>query len=480
MHKILLLLAIPFFACSEYELKEDASLEEGVNPEIEVQPSSLTFLNSEAGSTEEDLLTITNVGSANLNVSNLQLVGANTFGFTQLGSPTLAPGESQEIYVTYTPTTDDAQDSAALVVSSNDPNSPLVEVPLNGSVGMGMPILQISPSSLDFGTQSVGSSTTDSLILESVGTAPVDINTFYIGGTSFIITPTEPLPLTLDPGETTVFDVTFTPNTAGSFNEQLIVDNADPAGDPSVQISGATDSSLPIADCYVDPAQIQPNSGQEATWYGIDSYDPSGAAITSYNWTLVSKPAGSQVSMPPGTSANRSRFSPDLAGDYVGQLIVTNEFGVNSEPCQTTLVGVPGQDLWVQMSWTQSGDDMDLHMVYNNGGYNTTNDCYYSNCQSSPPDWGVIGDPSDDPSLDQDDVGGTGPENITMASPSSGTYTVVVHDFPGSSYTPGNSVTVVIFLGGVQVWSDTRTISGEDTFTPFAEISYPSATVTPL
>ena len=74
----------------------------------------------------------------------------------------------------------------------------------------------------------------------------------------------------------------------------------------------------------------------------------------------MSKPAGSQASMPFGSSANRSNFVADLAGDYVGQLIVTNEFGIESAPCQTTLVAVPGQDLWVQMSWTESGDDMDL------------------------------------------------------------------------------------------------------------------------
>ena len=125
---------------------------------------------------------------------------------------------------------------------------------------------------------------------------------------------------------------------------------------------------------------------------------------------------------------------------------------------------------------------MDLHMTYNGGAYNSPNDCYFGNCKNpfSPLDWGVIGDTTDNPVLDLDDISGTGPENINMGSPSSGTYTVVVHDYPSSSFPGGNSVTVTIFLGGAQVWTDTRVISGEDTYTEFAEINYPSATVTPL
>jgi hypothetical protein len=294
--------------------------------------------------------------------------------------------------------------------------------------------------------------------------------------------PNESWPLTLAPGESTSVTVTFEPDTTGSFSEVFTVDCEEPATDPTATINGSAEGSAPIADCYVDPAALEPNAGQEATWYGIDSYDPTGANITDYDWTLISKPAGSQVSMPGGSSANRSRFSPDLAGDYVGQLIVTNEFGISSAPCQTTLVGVPGEDLWVQMSWTQPGDDMDLHMTINGGNYSSPQDCYFGNCKSliSPLDWGTIGDTTDNPLLDLDDIAGTGPENINMESPSNATYKVVVHDYPSSSFTGANDVTVTIFLGGAQVWTGTKTISGEDTYTEFAQINYPSATVTPL
>ena len=476
---------LPFsllFACSEYNVTESKDAEVGVNPVIEVSPAALSFVDAEVGAPEEDLFTITNAGGADLNVSSLELIGSEAFSFTQLGNPILTPGQSSDVYVTYAPTLEGAEDEGSIIITSNDPDSPMVEVPLNGVAAQDLPVLQIDPLVMDLGNQGVGSVTTGTFLLESVGELPVTLNTFYLTGSQFSIMPNESWPLTLAPGENTTVTVTFEPDTTGTFSEVFTVDCDEPAVDPTATINGEATGSAPVADCYVDPAALEPNTGQEATWYGIDSYDPTGAAITDYDWTLISKPAGSQVSMPAGSSANRSRFSPDLAGDYIGQLIVTNEFGIESAPCQTTLVGVPGQDLWVQMSWTEAGDDMDLHMTYNGGAYNSSNDCYFANCKSlsMPLDWGVVGDTTDNPLLDLDDISGIGPENINMESPSNGTYTVVVHDYPSSSFTGGNDVTVTIFLGGAQVWTGTKTISGEDTFTEFAEINYPSATVTPL
>lgn len=469
------------FGCTEYELSEAKEAEVGSYPIIDVSPAALTFTEATVGNPEEDLFTITNVGDADLNISQLQLLGSQTYSYTQMGNPILSPGQSADVFVVYAPISEGSSDSASILVSSNDPDTPMVEVPLSAVIETtGMPILRVDPSNLDLGTINVGSVTTGTFLLESVGDVPVDLMSYSMSGSSFTLNPVDTWPLTLAPGETTSVDVTFAPTTGGSVSETFTVDCADPAGDPIATVTAAVDDSLPIADCYVDPAQIQPNTGATATWHGSNSYDPNGAALINFNWTLISKPAGSQVFMPFGSSANRGGFAPDLAGDYIAQLVVTNEFGVSSEPCEATLEAIPGQGLWVQMSWTYSNDDMDLHLLYNNGSYNSNNDCYYANCPGGGPDWGQSGNTADNPSLDQDDIGGIGPENTTIQTPYSGTYTVVVHDYPGSTFTGGNAVTVVIFLGGVQVWSDTRTISGEDTYTHFAEISYPSMTVTPL
>ena len=63
---------------------------------------------------------------------------------------------------------------------------------------------------------------------------------------------------------------------------------------------------------------------------------------------------------------------------------------------------------------------------------------------------------------------------INILSPETGSFKVVVHDHTSNTYTGANDVTVVIFAGGYQVFTDTRTITGEDTYTEFAEIEWPS------
>lgn len=239
-------------------------------------------------------------------------------------------------------------------------------------------------------------------------------------------------------------------------------------------------ADAPIAECSVSPNPVSPPF-EVATWDGSGSYDPGGLAITSYNWTLLSKPAGSAVDMPPG-DAVRGNFMPDQAGTYVGQLIVTNEAGIQSAPCTTNLEAIPAQDLWVEMFWDRAGDDMDLHLLAPGGTPRTGTDCYFVNCDGGAVlDWGATGYAGDNPRLDLDDIPGTGPENINIDDPdaSGGGFTVFVHDYPGDGGEPTN-VTVNIYLNGSLTWSDTRTITGEDTDTYFAQIDWNAGTVTGL
>jgi hypothetical protein len=243
---------------------------------------------------------------------------------------------------------------------------------------------------------------------------------------------------------------------------------------------------VPVAVCSVSPNPITPPF-EEATWDGSESYDPNGFEIVQYRWSLVSQPQGSAVQLPPaqGDGSVRAGFMPDLAGDYVGQLIVTNDNGDESEPCQVTLESIPAEDLWVEMYWDRQPDDMDLHLLKPGGSLESNGDCYYMNCVGGGPDWGVRNDDKDDPSLDLDDIPGTGPENINILMPESGEFTVYVHDYEGSNgwgadYTGANNVTVNVYLNGSQVWTNTKPISGDDSYTPFCRINWETGVVSTM
>ncbi len=248
------------------------------------------------------------------------------------------------------------------------------------------------------------------------------------------------------------------------------------SGDGSGTIS--PDPDLPVAVCDVSPNPVEPPF-ETATWDGSGSYDPEGHAIVDYSWALISFPSGSSARMPTGSSATRPNFEADLAGDYIGQLVVTTDDGRSSPPCQVTLESIPAEDLWVEMFWTYSGDDMDLHLLAPGGSLESSStDCYFATCTRGM-NWGSAGS-ADDPILDLDDIPGTGPENINIAAPYAGVYTVYVHDYPGSVYNGNNPVTVRVYINGAKLYDETKTISVEDSYTPFAAIDWASGSVTPL
>ncbi len=237
----------------------------------------------------------------------------------------------------------------------------------------------------------------------------------------------------------------------------------------------------PVAVCSVSPSEVRPIV-DTAVFNGASSYDPAGGTITAYTWSLVSKPTGSAENMPGGASANRS-FTPDLAGEYVGRLVVRTSDGRTSAPCETTLTAVPVENLWIEMYWQYADDDMDLHLVRPGGSLLSNDDCYFANCTFGL-DWGTWGDSSDNPTLDLDDISGAGPENINIEYPENGQFTVYVHDYQYSTGdTPSsNTATVNIYVGGVLEWTGSYTFSAseENAYIPYATINWPAGTVSSL
>lgn len=232
----------------------------------------------------------------------------------------------------------------------------------------------------------------------------------------------------------------------------------------------------PIAVCSATPNPVRPPF-ETATWLGRDSYSPTGKEIVRAQWRLTEKPVGSAAVMPGGDTINRQGFVPDLAGVYKAQLRVYDTDGAVSEVCEAALEAVPSQSLWVEMFWTHDNDDLDLHLVRAGGRKETQDDCYYSNCVRGGPDWGVRGEQADNPRLDLDDRPDVGPENINIDAPGDEGFTVFVHDYPGHTFQGANDATVNIYLDGSLVWTDTRTISGESSWTEYAYIDWTNRTV---
>ncbi len=440
-------------------------------PAIEVSPTTLAFGMSEPGTALSEIFTITSIGDQVATVDEIRIDGSAAFTIV-FPAARLAAGESTDVVVDFLST--GIEESAEAEIFSDDPASPHIVTLLGGTA---LPELTIEPADVDFGYVGVGASGDETVTLTNTGGATLTIDGISETDSHFTDGYAGGFPLVLAPGESTDVDVSFTPTGTDRESGRMEVVSDDPEGLKWATLEGIGAGDQPIAVCEASPPEVA--TLETMTWIGSGSYDPAGFAITDYTWTLVTRPAGSTATMPAG-GANRSRFLADLAGTYEAELVVENELGEVSEPCTATLEAIPGEDLWIEIFWVHSGDDMDLHLTAPGGSLTSTLDCYYANCTSSGLDWGVRGDSSDNPALDLDDISGVGPENINIGEPEAGTFTVYVHDYPGSVYNGNNDVTMNIYVGGVLEWTDTRNVNSEDYYSPFAEIEWPSGTVTTL
>ncbi len=99
----------------------------------------------------------------------------------------------------------------------------------------------------------------------------------------------------------------------------------------SLVVSNGTVSSAPstvvITAINIPPPVASPGGNQNVgvfsvvTLNGSQSNDPTGIALASYQWTLISAPAGANTSIS-NSSAAVAQFVPNAIGDYIFELQV--------------------------------------------------------------------------------------------------------------------------------------------------------------
>lgn len=146
---------------------------------------------------------------------------------------------------------------------------------------------------------------------------------------------------------------------------------------------------------------------------------------------------------------------------------------------EVTTTDCVAADIRLTLSWDSIGRDWELHLIKPGGRINdNATDCTWTSCISSSPDWGVQGDSSDDPSKDIDNTGPFGPENIFLAKPESGTYTVMVEHWSSSGDPQSDGQVVINILGQPSIVLTTENLPPFSVWTA-ATIEWPGGTVTP-
>jgi hypothetical protein len=184
-------------------------------PVVALKPSSVPFLVLRTVGTTSLTQTVklTNVGSAELDITGITLTGPDPGDFAQSNNcpPTVASGGSCLITVTFTPTTQGVR-TASVSITESAPGSQQT-VPLTGRGTF----LQWSPRSLNLGNQPVGtSSAAQTVTLTNAGTTPITLFSIGIGGANpGDFTQTNNCGSSLNPYASCTIQVTFTPTAVG-------------------------------------------------------------------------------------------------------------------------------------------------------------------------------------------------------------------------------------------------------------------------
>ena len=271
--------------------------------DVILNPTTLAFGDQIPGiSTSPETVTLTNLGRAALTISSITITGPQSKEFTETntcGSSVVA-GDSCTIAVVFTAAALGAR-NATLTIADNAPGSPQTAA-LSG-IGA-IPTVSVTPASLTFPSQEVGTISTPQVV--TVSNTSATVVTFsqisYSGDFSETNTCTAPLPM----GGSCQISVTFIPSAAGNRSGALtIADNA--TGSPqNVALSGVgTGLGLGLASGGTASATVP--AGQTANYsLSIGGSGISGAATL----TCTGAPMGADCSIPSTVTLSATSASP--------------------------------------------------------------------------------------------------------------------------------------------------------------------------
>jgi len=217
-------------ACSDYAIKND--IKHG--PELVVYPETIEFGHLIVGNeTGQSNFAVINAGDEDLIISHPELTSNNNNFSLDLGlqeNYTLAPGETQEFNVYYSPETYESGEAIINIVS-NDEDENQKELPVSGFGDA--PVMSVAPEIFDYGQISIGCDNEEKVTIRNNGNLPLIINSV----TQMVTQPQDiimefgslpPLPWDLLPGQEVDFLVSYTPIDI-SYDESIIrIEGNDP------------------------------------------------------------------------------------------------------------------------------------------------------------------------------------------------------------------------------------------------------------
>jgi Abnormal spindle-like microcephaly-assoc'd, ASPM-SPD-2-Hydin len=316
-------------------------------------PPNLRFGVLPMGQSETQLVSVTNTGSTSITLNSIAVSGSE-FTTSPVTLPlTLAAGQSVDINVTFTPSSQGWTGGEVRFYSTATNSTLGLQM---GGTGANSQAVSASPAVLSFGSVTTGSQSTLPVTLTNTRSWSVTVTGIQNSGSEFSISGAT-FPMTLVPGQSLAMNVTFAPQTAGEAGGSLFVYG------PALNIPLIGTGAAPATgQLVVAPSPLSFGNvtvGQSAT--ELLSLTASGGSVTinsvnSGNSQFALEGATFPITLNSGQSVSYDvAFAPQNVGLDSGSL----SFSTNaSNPVTTESLSGTGiaMTYTVNLSWNTSQD----------------------------------------------------------------------------------------------------------------------------
>ena len=373
-------------------------------PVVSLAPPSLTFAPQSVSTTSApQTATLTNTGSATLNISSLAANGDFAFTTTCGTSlpPSPGPGNSCPITVTFTPVVAGAR-AGSITIADNASGSPHV-LSLSGT-GTTAPVATITttPPAVVFPATQVGATSAQQILtIGNAGGAALTISALQLAGTEFVVSSngcTAPVAT----GGTCLLGLQFTPSASGARGTSLrIISNATTS--PTLVTLTGSGTALPTGTLAADPPAVvfvdgvvgttsapQPVSVTNTGVFNVTVSTVSASGdFTQTNDCTILAPGGSctvtTVFAPTGVGTRNGAVTivsdasnPALTVSLLGNGVLTNfpviQLSATALGFGNRVMGIGSTGQTVTLR-NAGGANLVINRIYTQGDFRQTSDC---------------------------------------------------------------------------------------------------------
>jgi hypothetical protein len=291
---------------------------------LTLNPSKLIFGSVVVGSNQKSTLKISNTGTADLTINKATLSGAG-FTITNMTLPlTLHAGSSVSSTLTYAPTTTGSFNGSVAFATTGAQGN--VSLSLTGT-GVNSGHLSGSPTSLAFGSITIGKTTSLSETLTNTGGASVTISQATVSGAGLSVSGLT-LPTTLAGNQSVSFKIVFAPTAAGAVKGTLaITSNANSPLNISLSATALAQGSLTSSPSSASFGSITVGNNKTVALTvsntGGSTVTVSSASVSGSGFSLTGPSMPATIAG--GQSATFSvKFAPASAGAASGTLTINS------------------------------------------------------------------------------------------------------------------------------------------------------------